>query len=101
MKNVKIVISKCYYAYDSGSWNPEEFNFDDALAAFIVMFNYASAQSPGIQRKGLVFLLDFGGWTLQQLRSVKFGRLKTVARLMQVHNMICIIIYRILNGVYL
>lgn len=77
-------MKKYNFVNNLGSWNPDEFDFDDALAAFIVMFNYASAQSPGVQRKGLVFLLDFGGWTLQQLRSVKFGRLKMVAKLMQV-----------------
>ncbi|ODM92705.1 Retinaldehyde-binding protein 1 [Orchesella cincta] len=66
-----------------GRWKVDEYDFDQALAASIVLFNYCAAKSIKTQHCGVVAVLDFRGWNLQQMLGIKIGRLKIAVKLMQ------------------
>ncbi|CAN7938409.1 unnamed protein product [Ixodes hexagonus] len=65
----------------SGAWNPQTVSFKDVTRAMALVGDYITAD-PVVQTIGLVCIHDYGGFTVDKIMSVSYGKMKMVVKLL-------------------
>lgn len=67
-------------------WDPQIMNYDTALGCLWMAAQYATVISQDVQRKGLIIIWDYTGFTINHMLATDHRKLLSMANHLQVND---------------